>query len=132
MKKLFFFAFVFLFFATLAHAEGEVYTGTLSGTILDTRTAPEPTPGQYSENDEYNYFRAVDMGPSHVLIGDGTNHVHPLYSYGSSFFGTASADPDPNVDYFAPYTNQHVRVSGDITTGSSWPSISKITNIEKA
>lgn len=70
------------------------------------------------------------MGPFYVLIGDGTNHVHPLYSYGSSFFGTSS-NPYPNVDYFAPYVNQHVRISGDITMGSSWPSISSITNIEK-
>ena len=117
---------------TSAIAQDEVYTGTLSGTILDTRTAAMPVPGQYSEDDEYNYTRALDMGPFYVLIADGTNRVHPLYSYGSTFFGTDAVDPDPNVEYLAPYVNQRVRVSGEINTAPQWPSVSHITNIESA
>jgi hypothetical protein len=132
MKKLSLFVLMLFFSVSLAHAQGEIYTGTLSGTVLDTRTAPAPAPGQYSEDDAYNFGRALDMGPFYVLIADGTNRVHPLYSYNSSFFGTDVAQPDPNAEYLAPYVNRHVRISGEISTGPNWPSIAKITNIENA
>jgi len=130
MKKLPLFALMLCFFASLAHAEGDPYTGTLSGTILDTRTTPVPASVKYSPNDENNYGRALNWGPFYVLVEDGTNSVHPLYSYNSSFFGTDVAKPDPNVEYLAPYVNRHVRLSGEISTSSNWPSIAKITKIE--
>lgn len=132
MKKFLLPVFVVLFSVSLAQAEGELYTGILSGTILDTRNAPAPSPGQYSENDEYNYGRALEMGPFYVLVEDGTNRVRPLYSYNSSFLGTDRAEPDPNVEYLAPYVNRPVRVSGEISNSPNWPSIAKITNIENA
>jgi len=128
MKKLSLFVLMLFCSVSLAHAEG----GALSGTVLDTRTAPAPAPGQYSESEEYNYGGALHMGPFYVLITDGTNRVHPLYSYNSSFFGTDVARPDPNVEYWAPYVNRHVRITGEISTGPNWYSITKITNIENA
>ncbi len=132
MKKLSLFALILFFFASLAHAEGDPYTGTLSGTILDIRTAPAPASGTYSANDEYNYGRALQWGPFYVLIEDGTNRVHPLYSSNSPFLEAETANLDPNVEYLAPYVNRHVRISGDISTSPNWPSIMKITNIENA
>ncbi len=128
MKKLSLFALMLFFSVSLAHAEG----GTLSGMVLDTRTAPAPAPGTFSANDQDNYDRALSWGPFFVLVEDGNNSVHPLYSYNSSFFGTDVAKPDPSVEYLAPYVNRHVRISGDISTGPNWPSIAKITNIENA
>ncbi len=132
MKKLTLFIFALFFSVSPVHAEGDIYNGTLSGTILDIRTAPAPAPGTYSANDQENYDRAISWGPSFVLVEDGTNRVHPLYSYNSSFLGTDTTTPDPNKEYLAPYANRHVRLSGEISTSPNWPSIAKITNIENA